>query len=401
MWPLWIIFDIYLLPHKAFEIGIARFFLSAVCILLIILLRKSKITEPFAQNILLYTAYIFVGIITNIIPQIKIFAFFIGATMIAVAGFFYLIIPPTRLLLYGIISMGLILMFNLIIGKHSMMQIIENGGIMYFSINIFSIGISWIQYKATVRDITQKVEIEDANTKLKLQQATLAGQNEEIIQQKTQLEKKNTQLTKSLEEREILIKEIHHRVKNNMQIIASLLNMQSEKSQNDDLKSELKISQSRIEAMAMIHENLYKSEMLSEINTKEYFGDLCNYIQNSFNFDENRINLKKNIENIKIDIDKIVPCGLIVNELITNSIKYAFDDKQNSKIIEFTCKQHKNLIIITVHDNGKGLPPGFDISNSKTIGLRLATGLANQLQSKLFLENKTGLCAKFQFQNKQ
>jgi two-component sensor histidine kinase len=399
MWPLWSIFDYYLVPDIAFQIGIARVVLSAICVLLILLLRQSKVSEACAQSILLYTAYVFVGVIVNLVPETKMFAFFVGATMIVVAGFVYLIIPPLRLVLYGIISMGLIVVFNLIFQKHSFMQVIENGGIMYFSISIFSIGFSWIHYRTTLRDITQKVEIENANHKLNRQQEILAQQNEEIRRQKLRLEQKNSDLTDSLNEREILLKEIHHRVKNNLQIIASLLNMQSEKTENKELKSGLKVSQSRIEAMAMIHENLYKSDKLSEINMAEYFENLLNYIQNSFNFEKRGVLLKTEIDNIRTDIDKTILCGLIVNELITNSAKYAFEENQSPKIIKFTCKQKQSAVLITINDNGKGLPDNFNINNSKTIGLRLASGLAKQLHSELILENGAGLNAKFQFQN--
>lgn len=205
----------------------------------------------------------------------------------------------------------------------------------------------------------------------------------------------NGELRKSLKEREILIKEVHHRVKNNLQIISSLLNLQSENIENANPKELLQISMSRIEAMSMIHENLYKSTHLSQINFNKYISNLCNYISTSFHIESKGIQLKHSIEEIQVSIDQMVPCGLIINELITNSIKHAFTNTENN-LIQINCYLENDWVNIEIYDNGKGLT--YDTNQkSKSIGLRLSKGLAKQLHSELIIENRQGVFAHFKF----
>gem|GEM_PF-2691846 len=206
----------------------------------------------------------------------------------------------------------------------------------------------------------------------------------------------NKKLNISLKEREILIREVHHRVKNNLQIISSLLNLQHEKTDEVSAKEILKVSQSRIEAMSMIHENLYKSEKLSEIDFRDYIQNLCNYIETSFNLKGKGITLQVDVESVQIGIDQLVPCGLIINELLTNSIKHAFSNQLN-KLINVNCFTKNQLLCIKISDNGSGLPKGFDIKQSKSLGIRLASGLALQLKSKLYIESEKGTQAYFEF----
>ncbi|PKP17617.1 MAG: hypothetical protein CVU05_15225 [Bacteroidetes bacterium HGW-Bacteroidetes-21] len=208
--------------------------------------------------------------------------------------------------------------------------------------------------------------------------------------------KLNKELNVALKEREVLIREVHHRVKNNLQIISSLLNLQSEHVETANPVDMLKVSQSRIEAMSMIHENLYKSSQLSEINFREYVENLCRYIDTSFSLSEKGIHLEHEIDPVHVDLDKMVPCGLIINELITNSVKHAFHD-QPDKVIQIKCTALKGNVRIEISDNGSGLPSGFDIKQSKSLGLRLANGLVKQLNSKLLLENDKGMRAVFEF----
>lgn len=207
----------------------------------------------------------------------------------------------------------------------------------------------------------------------------------------------NLNLNSALKEREVLIREVHHRVKNNLQIISSLLNLQSEKTQATDPAEVLRISQSRIEAMSMMHENLYKSANLSEISFREYVENLCSYLQTSFSLEQKGVVLTSSIDEVQVDIDQLVPCGLIINELITNSIKHAFEDNQQDKKISIQCSVHNNIVKMEIADNGKGLPEGFSIANSKSLGMRLASGLARQLKSSLKMENRDGFYACFEF----
>ncbi len=212
----------------------------------------------------------------------------------------------------------------------------------------------------------------------------------------------NEKLNEALKEREILIREVHHRVKNNLQIISSLLNLQSEKTEGNSAEEILRISQARIEAMSMIHENLYKSSKLSEISFKEYVENLCSYISSSFSTASKNISFNINISPVNLQIDQLVPCGLIINEIVTNSIKHAFHETHENIIsIECTSEQTDKgeLVHISISDNGKGLPDGFDIKKTKSLGLRLSLGLARQLQSELLFKNENGLKTEFSFIN--
>ncbi|PLX07804.1 MAG: hypothetical protein C0596_09395 [Marinilabiliales bacterium] len=206
----------------------------------------------------------------------------------------------------------------------------------------------------------------------------------------------NRELQESLKERETLIREVNHRVKNNLQIISSLLNLQAEQVIDKKESDILKISQSRVEAMSMIHENLYKSEKISDIDFSSYVNGLGSYMKTSFDLESKNIKLITDIPKITIDIDKLVPCGLIITELVTNSIKHAFDFNSDNKI-EITCTQVENNVNITIHDNGKGIKPGFDFRKSESLGLRLVYGLARQIKSELKYENDSGLKVWFEF----
>ncbi len=219
-----------------------------------------------------------------------------------------------------------------------------------------------------------------------------------LMRRHKKVRKLNNELHNALKEREVLIREVHHRVKNNLQIISSLLNLQSEKTEGRSAKEILQISQSRIEAMSMIHENLYKSANLSEISFRDYVDNLCKYIETSFSLSEKGIVLQRQIDNIEVDIDQLVPCGLIMNELITNSIKHAFEGV-SEKRINVVCTQTDHRVRIWINDNGKGLPEDFDVSKTKSLGMRLSQGLARQLKSELIIGNNQGFEAWFEFKN--
>jgi two-component sensor histidine kinase len=206
----------------------------------------------------------------------------------------------------------------------------------------------------------------------------------------------NAELEIALKEREVLIREVHHRVKNNLQIISSLLNLQSEQATDKKESDVLRISQSRVEAMSMIHENLYKSDKISNIDFSNYVKGLSSYMRTSFDLESRNITLSTNIPQLTIDIDKLVPCGLIITELVTNSIKHAFDDKSENKI-DIICNITGDIVMLIIHDNGKGIDPGFDFRKSKSLGLRLVYGLARQIKSELKYENDNGLKVWFEF----
>ncbi len=202
--------------------------------------------------------------------------------------------------------------------------------------------------------------------------------------------------TISLHEKEVLLKEIHHRVKNNLQVISSLLNLQSEKIKQPDLLETFMESQNRIRAMALVHEKIYQSKNLSKIDFTEYVHSFISQMSSSYNLDPKKIkmHLDPNIEPHFFKIDTAIPCSLILNELISNSYKYAFPKNRVGNIyLHFGIeKKSKNAAqyILQVADDGIGISPNIDIKNTNTLGLQLVDLLTAQIEGKLELDRKNG-----------
>jgi PAS domain S-box-containing protein len=197
-------------------------------------------------------------------------------------------------------------------------------------------------------------------------------------------------IRKSLKEKEVLLQEIHHRVKNNMQIVSSLLTLQSQNIEDKKYKDIFIDSQNRIQTMALIHEKLYQSKSIAQINFKEYIEGIVSNILESYCIKSN-IKIDINIENIQINIDSAVPCGLIINELVTNSLKYAFPEGRQGKIQISLKSNDNNMIQLSISDDGIGISKDMDIRNTKSLGLHLVTALAEgQLQGKIILNREIG-----------
>ncbi len=206
------------------------------------------------------------------------------------------------------------------------------------------------------------------------------------------------QLKESLKEKEILLREIHHRVKNNMQVISSLLMLQEELSKDEKVIEMLKDSQNRITSMAMVHENLYLSEDLSKISLKEYIDDLVSGLFQSYGVSEGKVALNINVENVFLGIDSAIPCGLIINELISNSLKYAFPEGKYGEIKIFLRSIDENMIELLVGDNGVGIPEDMDIRKTESLGMQLVTMLVeNQLHGEIKLNRDEGTEFKIKF----
>ena len=208
------------------------------------------------------------------------------------------------------------------------------------------------------------------------------------------LQKATARTEASLEEKEVLLREIHHRVKNNMQVISSLLRLQSRNVRDEQQIEMLKESQNRIKAMALIHEKLYGSKDLANINFNDYIKNLVNDLFLSYKVSAGKVSLKMNIEAVSFGIDTAIPCGLIVNELVSNSLKYAFPEGKGGEIkisLHKIADLKSDMYELTVSDNGTGIPGDLDIRKTESLGLRLITNLAeNQLQGKVELNRNEG-----------
>ena len=211
----------------------------------------------------------------------------------------------------------------------------------------------------------------------------------------TERKQSRQQMELSLSEKVTLLKEIHHRVKNNLQVISSLLRLQSTYIKDDEAREIFIESQNRIRSMALIHQKLYLSKDLTHINFPNYINELVSSLLNSFNFNSNNISLNIDVEDIELHVDIVLNIGLIINELVSNSFKYAFPDgvSRDGNICELLIKLKSvcdGKYILIIKDNGIGLPANVDYKNSDTLGLQIVAALVEQYKGIIELNNDSG-----------
>ena len=261
---------------------------------------------------------------------------------------------------------------KLLLSKSKLMHNVSIGGICVLAIII---GLLYSRYRTNKK----------INGILQNQKATIATNN--------------VMLTELVGEKELLLKEIHHRVKNNLQIVMSLLNGQSY-FLNDKVSLEvIQKSQHRIQSMSLIHQKLYMSDNLSEIRMPEYISELVDYLKDSFAVPRT-IKLILKVDNVFMDVSQAVPVGLILNESITNSLKYAFSDAGG--IIEIVLRNiGGDIFLLEITDDGCGLPKNFNIDNTSSLGMRLIKGLAADLGGNLTINGEKGTQIKVEFSHKR
>jgi PAS domain S-box-containing protein len=201
---------------------------------------------------------------------------------------------------------------------------------------------------------------------------------------------KDDQLRKAVKEKEVMLSEIHHRVKNNLQIISSLLKLQSGYIKDPAAHEYFQISQDRVKTMALIHEQLYKSSELSRINFNEYLRQLTVHLLQSYGISPHKCSLSVNIKDIYLGIDTAIPCGLLTNELITNSLKHAFPGDRKGEINIDMTSNPDNMCTLIVKDNGIGIPDEIDFKRSHTQGMQLIMTLAKQLEGEIEIDKEDG-----------
>ncbi len=206
---------------------------------------------------------------------------------------------------------------------------------------------------------------------------------------KEQLNVQNKIIEKSLAEKEVLLREIHHRVKNNLQIVSSLLSLQSNFIKDEQALDAVKESRNRVQSMSLIHQNLYQDENLTGINVQHYIEALADNLFSSYNIHKDNIKLVKEIELINLDVDTVIPIGLILNELITNCLKYAFTNK-NEGVIKVSLKKQNNILYLSVYDNGKGLPEDFVPGAKKSFGHKMINAFLQKLNGTIKMYNDAG-----------
>ncbi len=250
---------------------------------------------------------------------------------------------------------------------------------------------------AVLRDSTERkaalIKLEQTKARLEemVEERTreLSLANEELKKEVAQRKLAQEQINESLKEKIVLLREVHHRVKNNLQIVSSLLNLQAGYISDKKVQEVFKESQARVRSMALIHEKLYQSRDLDKINFSDYIDSLINELLNSYRSQLNRINIRCEAEQIFLEIDQSILCGLIINELISNSIKHAFKGRDRGEVVVKLLNEDDSYRII-VQDNGIGFPDNIDIENADTLGLQLVTSLTSQMRGNLEIRSENG-----------
>ncbi len=218
--------------------------------------------------------------------------------------------------------------------------------------------------------------------------------------QKDQLNRQKIIIEKSLLEKETLLREIHHRVKNNLQIISGLLNLQSRQIENPEAQEAVREGRNRVKSMALIHQKLYQQDNLTGVHMKEYLNDLVATVQQTFRDNNTTVQASVICHNLSLDVDTAIPLGLIINELVTNCYKYAFTGRKAGQIIIRLEEQQKELLL-EVKDDGIGFPTDFDMNNTKSFGMKLVQSLSAKLEAAIETKNEDGALFRLTIHNFQ
>ncbi|GAB2590791.1 hypothetical protein GCM10027190_44270 [Spirosoma areae] len=258
-------------------------------------------------------------------------------------------------------------------------QLIRNGTLAGAFMLVLLLGLGYNRYR-----LKQKSNhlLESIQLKINQKNDTL----ESVLREKDAL----------LEEKEWMLKEIHHRVRNNLQIVMSLLNSQAASLQDKAALSAIQESQHRVQAMALIHQKLYQSEQIARVDMTSYINDMVDYLRDSYiQLESVRFNLL--IDRLALDVTQAVPLGLIINEAITNALKYAFPHGRSGVVSLSLHQVTSGTYELTVADDGVGLPAGYDPSCSRSLGMSLMYGLSEQLGSELMITSSPGVTIRLEF----
>jgi PAS domain S-box-containing protein len=206
------------------------------------------------------------------------------------------------------------------------------------------------------------------------------------------------QIEASLREKEILLKEIHHRVKNNLQIVSSLLNLQSLSVPDKEVSKFFTASRNRIHSMSLVHEKLYQSENLSRIDFKEYIKDLTMYLFDSYDVDTEKIRPVFSLQKVTYSVDIAIPCALIVHELVSNALQHAFPENRKGTIT-ISLKEDAGISNLTIQDDGIGISQATEQDNDKVLGIQLVNMLSDQLNGSITVQRSGGTLYSFVFRN--
>jgi PAS domain S-box-containing protein len=206
----------------------------------------------------------------------------------------------------------------------------------------------------------------------------------------TQRKLAEAQIQASLREKEVLLQEIHHRVKNNLQVISSLLDLQSQQIEELAMLEVFRESQNRVKSMALVHEKLYQSKNFARINFAEYTESLVSYLFKAYELTPGHVVFNLDIEETHLNIDTAIPCGLIINELVSNALKYAFPDNRKGAISISLKSDEEKYFTLSIKDDGVGIPKNLNATNVQSLGLQLVKVLTKQLKGKIKIDHDKG-----------
>jgi two-component sensor histidine kinase len=218
-----------------------------------------------------------------------------------------------------------------------------------------------------------------------------------VLREITERKRAEEQIKASLKEKEVLLREIHHRVKNNLQVICSLLSLQADHIKDRRAAEVFRDGQSRIRSMGLVHEALYRSQDLARIDFAAYIQSLVSNLFHSYNTDSTKIRLTTDVSDVSLSVNTAIPCGLIINELVSNSLKHAFPDGRQGDIHVALALDGDGRFTLMVSDNGIGYPDGMDFLNASSLGLQLVTTLAQQLEGTMDIGGSDGAVFKITF----
>jgi two-component sensor histidine kinase len=234
---------------------------------------------------------------------------------------------------------------------------------------------------------------------------TLAGVNEALREEIEERVRVESQLRVALQEKEVLLQEVHHRVKNNLQLVSSLLDMQSLSIRNPTAEAVLQDSRNRVKTMALVHERLYQSHDLASVDVGQYIKGIVRHLDGIYAGQAPGVKIDVQVESVGLNLDTAIPCGLIINELVSNALKYAFPrghDRfsghgEERAIRIGLCRKAGGQLLLFVGDNGVGLPPNVDLNSPRSLGMRLVAMLTQQLGGSIALDRRLGTSFQISF----